>query len=191
MPPSAKTTFHDALDVNRYLGGRYVYSQDTEFTYTFENFFHPYVGELIAKLNKESLAGLLDPNFHKALATPFFEDFYTALNSNVVAFDPFPKKEIDLNDDGPYANYNWELLFHIPLTIAVHLSKNQRFAEAQRWFHLIFDPGSPDKVWKFLAFSNNDQPHPIEELLALLSTPDDELKYGERERKADLLHGHY
>ena len=51
----------------------------------------------------------------------------------------FPK-EIDLREGGPYANYNWELLFHVPLTIAVHLSKNQRFAEAQRWFHYIFDP---------------------------------------------------
>ena len=51
----------------------------------------------------------------------------------------FPK-EIDVSDGGPYANYNWELFFHVPLTIAVHLSKNQRFAEAQRWFHYIFDP---------------------------------------------------
>ena len=46
------------------------------------------------------------------------------------------------SEHGPYANYNWELFFHIPLTIAVHLSKNQRFAEAQRWFHYIFDPTS-------------------------------------------------
>ena len=60
------------------------------------------------------------------------------------------------------ANYNWELLFHIPLTIAVHLSKNQRFAEAQRWFHYIFDPTSnddvdadaPQRFWKFLRFRN-------------------------------------
>ena len=49
-------------------------------------------------------------------------------------------KEIDLVDGGPYANYNWELLFHVPLTIAVHLSKNQRFAEAQRWFPLHLRP---------------------------------------------------
>ena len=47
----------------------------------------------------------------------------------------------------------------MPLTIAVHLSKNQRFAEAQRWFHYIFDPTStdtsvpvPQRFWRFLAF---------------------------------------
>ena len=56
----------------------------------------------------------------------------------------FPK-EIDVSDHGPYANYNWELFFHVPLTVAVHLSKTQRFAEAQRWFHYIFDPTSNDK----------------------------------------------
>ena len=67
-------------------------------------------------------------------------------------------KDFDLAAGRPYANYNWELLFHIPLTIAVHLSKNQRFAEAQRWFHYIFDPTcndttvpAPQRFWKFLA----------------------------------------
>jgi len=30
-------------------------ASDTKFTYTFENFFHPLIGELIAKLNKDSL----------------------------------------------------------------------------------------------------------------------------------------
>lgn len=106
-------------------------SQDIQFTYTFENFFHPFVGELIEKLNKESLSGLLDPNFHQELADKFgkfFESYYTPLNNKLVDFTDFPIKEIDLSVSGPYSNYNWELLFHLPLTIAVHLSKNQRFA---------------------------------------------------------------
>jgi hypothetical protein len=123
--------------------------QDIEFTYTFENFFHPFVGDLIQQLNKKSLADMLDPTFLAGLdrssdddkAAPnslfkLFKDFYKAIdNNNLVKVEGFPK-DIDLRQGGAYANYNWELFFHIPLTIAVHLSKNQRFAEAQRWFHL-------------------------------------------------------
>ncbi len=45
---------------------------------------------------------------------------------------------------GAYSNYNWELFFHTPVLIAVHLSKNQRFEEAQRWFHYVFDPTTND-----------------------------------------------
>ena len=132
--------------------------QDTNFTFEFHNFFHPFVGELIEKLNRDSLAGLLDASFHEKLATEFFNKFYSPSNSDWVTVTSFPK-EIDLGEHGPYANYNWELLFHVPLTIAVHLSKNQRFAEAQRWFHYIFDPTCndtsippPQRFWKFLRF---------------------------------------
>ena len=74
---------------------------------------------------------------------------------------------------GPYANYNWELLYHIPVMIAVHLSNNQRFAEAQEWFHLVFDPTSTDtsvpppmRYWKCLAFRNNHRSSIINSLLA-------------------------
>ena len=50
----------------------------------------------------------------------------------------YSPKAIDVSTSGPYSNYNRELFFHIPLMVATHLSKNQRFAEAQRWFHDIF-----------------------------------------------------
>src|SRR5262249_31004695 len=154
----------------------------TECTYAFENFFHPFVGELNAQLNRASLPGMLDPNFlqglNQSLTARFFDTFYTSLTSDVVKVKS-SAKEIDLNDGGPYANYNWELFFHIPLTIAVHLSKNQRFAEAQRWFHYIFDPTAndtslpvPERFWKFLAFRKDSMAKQIDEQLALLSKPD-------------------
>lgn len=153
-----------------------------DFTYDFKNFFHPFVGELIAKLNKESLKGLLDPEFHKGLEQKFFfQDFYDEFPSSAFDIKPHPK-EIDTSVGGPYANYNWEMFFHVPLTIAVHLGKNQRFAEAQRWFHYIFDPTSndmslpsPTRFWKFLAFRYGADTTPIDDQLFLLSTPDDEL----------------
>ena len=156
-----------------------------DFTYYFNNFFHPFVGELIAKLNKESLRGLLNPEYHKELEEKFGKFFHTSygeLPGSAFDMETYPK-EIDISIGGPYANYNWELFFHIPLTIAVHLSKNQRFAEAQRWFHYIFDPTcndtshpAPTRFWKFLAFRYGADTTPIDDQLLLLSTPDEEIK---------------
>ncbi|KIG13292.1 Insecticidal toxin complex protein TccB3 [Enhygromyxa salina] len=42
-----------------------------------------------------------------------------------------------------YSTYNWELFFHVPLLIAEKLSASQRFADAQRWYHAIFNPLDP------------------------------------------------
>ena len=42
--------------------------------------------------------------------------------------------------DYAYGLYNWEIFFHIPLFIATCLSRNRKFAEAQTWFHYIFNP---------------------------------------------------
>ena len=176
--------------------GYWTYKQKPEFTYTFENFFHPFVGELIEQLNRESLPGMLDPTFHAGLKADFFESYYTLHASNLIKINYFPK-EIDVTDGGPYANYNWELLFHIPLTVAVHLSKNQRFAEAQRWFHYIFDPTAndtsiniPERCWRFIAFRNAGAGKGIDELLVLLSKPAAECTTEELDLKAKILSGY-
>jgi len=190
---------------------------DTQFRYTFENLFHPFVGQLIAQLNKESLAGMMDAEWQESLSwdslvpkptfstksfddswkdsqnlgnqalSNYFRNLYKPMLSSPEQADEmdlgvisyFPK-EIDVSSGGPYSNYNWELFFHIPLTIAVHLSKTQRFAEAQRWFHYIFDPTSTDpsadplkRFWKFLAFRNPEDSLRIEDIVHLLSIPDD------------------
>src|SRR5262249_53284130 len=159
------------------------------------------VGELIAKLNQESLPGILDAKWQdEILKTPnpqtdptkhYFNILYHPQNTTTVQVESFAKN-IDVATGGSYANYNWELFFHIPLTIAVHLSKNQRFAEAQRWFHYIFDPtsyGTTDsprkRIWKFLAFWQ-EPPN----LLALLSKPNDECTDAERELKKTILSGY-
>ena len=38
-----------------------------KFSYTFGNFFHPFVGNLIQQLNQTSVAGMLDPAFLESL----------------------------------------------------------------------------------------------------------------------------
>jgi hypothetical protein len=187
--------FHAHSDAVYGLG--WTYTTETGFTYRFENFFHPFVGQLLEKLNKTSIAGMLDPEFHDGLEAPFFSSFYTALTStNLVAVESFPK-QIDVAPGGPYANYNWELLFHIPLAIAVHLSKNQRFAEAQRWFHLIFDPTcndtavpTPQRFWRFLAFRHPGVGLRIDQMLALLSKPLEELTPAEADLREKVLSGY-
>jgi Tc toxin complex TcA C-terminal TcB-binding domain len=180
MTHSAK----DQQTVDKGLSQLAVSACAPEFTYDFSNFFHPFVGELITKLNKDSLSGLLDPVYQKGLTDPtFFSKFYSVLAGGTSFKVEHHPKEIDISTGGPYANYNWELFFHVPLTIAVHLSKNQRFAEAQRWFHYIFDPTSndtsvpsPQRFWKFLAFRYDADTSPIDQQLVLLSTPNDEVK---------------
>ncbi|HEY7768190.1 hypothetical protein [Longimicrobium sp.] len=90
----------------------------------------------------------------------------------------WPAKELDFSTGGGYAVYNWELFFHVPFTIAVHLSKNGRFDEAQRWFHYIFDPTddsdgpTPERFWKVKPFQRADV-RQIEEVLANLSAGTD------------------
>lgn len=74
-------------------------------------------------------------------------------NVQLVA-EPYPVAEFDFSSGGAYSLYNWELFFHVPLMLAEQLRKNQRYEEAQRWFHTIFDPMDvspyppPQKYWR-------------------------------------------
>ncbi len=165
------------------------------FAYTFENFSHPYVEALISQLNRHSVAGMLDPKFLRSLEDSlYFNAEYPAHADSTTEVRSHPR-EIDVSPGGAYSTYNWELFYHIPVAIAVHLSKNQRFAEAQRWFHHVFDPTctddapAPQRWWKFVAFRHGDTTN-IEALLELLGTPDDELTPRQITRK-QWVHNSY
>jgi hypothetical protein len=101
--------------------------------------------------------------------------FKARYNPSALVHEPLPVRDLDFTFSGAYSAYNWELFFHIPLTIAVHLSKNQRFADAQRWFHLLWDPTddsdgpTPQRFWKVRPFQTTDV-QKIEELLVNLAT---------------------
>lgn len=196
----AKQGFFDYTRAKDTIRKVKVWNQRVKLSYTFYNHFHPYVQELLEQLNRKSVDGLLDVNFHAGLVDDFFKAFYqptaASAGDGTVEVQYFPK-EIDVSEKGPYANYNWELLFHVPLTLAVHLSKNQRFAEAQRWFHYIFDPTSndqsvpaPQRFWKFLRFRQETDVRQIDELLRLMSKPADECTAEELEQKELVLSGY-
>ena len=112
---------------------------------------------------------------------PFYyvDDFAAQYSPDITVVDqPFPVKNIDFTDEGAYSIYNWELFFHAPLLIAVHLSQNQKFQDAQNWFHYIFNPTdnspgpTPERFWKVEPFQYTDV-HLIEDILVNLSQKQD------------------
>lgn len=191
--------FHAAADTRLIFGGAGhgpVIHWAEKFGYDFQNFFHPFVADLIKQLNQTSVAGMLDPVFLACLHQAYTAADYTPLDSATVSVT-LEDKVIDVSVGGPYANYNWELLYHIPVMIAVHLSNNQRFAEAQKWFHLVFDPTStdptvapPERFWMSFVFRNALGIQNIDTLLTLLSTPDSQLSPAQIQAKAEVLTGY-
>lgn len=90
-----------------------------------------------------------------------------------------PDGDFEFKPQFATAQYNWELFFHAPFSIACNLSKNQRFEEARRWFHYIFDPtdnttgASSDRYWRFRPFREAGQGMRIDELARRLADPSD------------------
>ncbi len=113
------------------------------------------------------------------LPQPFFyEEFFTRYAPDTSVQHPYPVKNLDFTDDGAYSIYNWEIFFHAPLLIAIHLSQNQKYQDAQRWFHYIFNPTdnspgpTPERFWKVQPFQYTDVKM-IQQILVNLSTRQD------------------
>jgi hypothetical protein len=126
----------------------------------------------VLTLNADAAATLIDGGPLPVLYADFFQNTY---QPSLLVQQPYPVKELDFTAGGAYAVYNWELFFHVPFTIAVHLSKNGRYAEAQHWFHYLFDPTddsdgpTPERFWKVRPFQTTDVKK-IEEILVNLAT---------------------
>jgi Tc toxin complex TcA C-terminal TcB-binding domain/Neuraminidase-like domain/Salmonella virulence plasmid 28.1kDa A protein len=110
--------------------------------------------ELRRELFTNGINGLLSLDFQKRLGeqlTPV---------TNVSASVNVPKQLIPptgsllapVDYQGPFGVHFQELFFHIPFLIANNLNSQQRFSAAQRWYHYLFDPTSPDmgpyRVWR-------------------------------------------
>ena len=136
-------------------------------------------GEVVT-LNLDTPAQLVDGSPVPILFSDFFASMYDPNLEVVPDTEDFshPVKNLDFTPSGAYSVYNWELFYHIPIIIAIHLSKNQRYAEAQRWFHYLFDPTddsdgpTPERFWKVLPFQETDVKK-IEEVLVNLATGTD------------------
>jgi len=156
--------------------------------YSFNNFFHPFVGEFIKRLNKGDLEGFMRSDL-KIEDLPFFDTNYNipdgkaeykedgTLNDADYIVKGFPKT-IDLSPGGAYAIYNWEIFYHVPITVATHLSKNQRYLDAQKWFHFVFNPLTDEeedennptaRYWNFKYFREHTDPTLITKLMEELA----------------------
>ena len=139
------SSLNQQVEQFHYLGDR---------KYRFENFYHPYINNFIKTLNLGGVEALLIREVQQQYSE-YFRDTYVPTDN---VHEPFPPMEVDFSDKGAMSIYNYELFFHIPMLIAGRLSKNQRFEEAQRWYHSIFNPidrssaASPNKFWQFRPF---------------------------------------
>lgn len=197
----------------------YRYTHTVEYArhviYRFAGHTHPYAQRLMWELIDKDVDGLqrLDTEVDD-LRVPYFNATY-APTKIIHAVDPvecgtapvaivatkkttvskledegLPVHDLDFDyQSGAYAVYNWEVFYHAPYTIALHLSKNGRYAEAQRWFHYIFDPtdnsvpkpgttanSNPElglkRFWKVKPFKIDEVEH-IQDVLFNVATGDD------------------
>jgi hypothetical protein len=170
---------------------KHVIIQERDISYRFSLHVHPFVTQLVQRLIEESVRGLEAEDTHwertadetietlpdgKNKPVLYAEVFSSAdYNPTALVADPRPVRDLDFTSGGAYSVYNWELFYHVPLAIAQQLSQNQRYAEAQRWLHLLFDPTddsgdpSPQRFWKVRPFQYT---HVVsaEELLVNLAT---------------------
>jgi hypothetical protein len=141
--------------------------------------FHPRVCDFIKAINRHGVPGLL--TLQNQLLDDHGAAFWTEYSPAPIyqSFDSVPKEDVDFENTGTYSLYNWELFFHTPFLIAMQLSKNQRFEEAQKWFHYIFDPTATDspgrsgpagieRFWRVKPFYE-EAVKPIQTLEALIA----------------------
>jgi hypothetical protein len=140
--------------------------------FRFETFFHPYTPEFQKRLNRYGVPGLLNIDSQRPNGLPQLTSFAEAYKPSSSVRKPYPEHNVDFEIPGPYSLYNWEIFFHAPLFLATRLSQNQRFEEAMRWFHFIFDPTAaaspanpaPQCYWNVLPF-RNAQPVRLDDML--------------------------
>jgi hypothetical protein len=151
----------------------------------FSIFFHPHVCSWIKALHQAGMEGLLRLDSQRLSndqkpRTVFLDRYLPTHRVN----SDLPREDVDFRHHGAYSLYNWELFFHIPMRIATSLSQDQRFEEAVRWFHFIFNPtasakgSAPARYWNFLPFHENSSPESeqIHTLLQALNAGDEDMK---------------
>lgn len=159
--------------------------------FVFSSFAHPFAGTFLQEASSNGLKALYvrdlqsNPQTYRP-GSPFsFALAYWPTSAVIhTPQQPYPIEDIDYSKKGAYSLYNWELFFHAPLLIAKRLVENQRFEEAFRWFHYIFNPTAttggtaPQRYWTPRMFSELAAPdyaqQQIESLMRLVSIRDGE-----------------
>lgn len=134
--------------------GQYLVTPPDVATIAFESLFHPFVCEYVRRVAQYGVDGLLTLDSQRLQLMPEFAGRYAPTSAVV---KPYPADGVDFGaTQNPavfrttsYSVYNWELFFHIPMLVASRLTLNQRFAEARRWLHFVFNPtDGKGSYWK-------------------------------------------
>ena len=146
--------------------------------YLFQTHYHPRADDFVATVLDGGVDALLgNLSMQPRGSSTFFDNRYDPVPKHVAS--PHPRNGVDFSIGGAYGAYNWELFFHLPLLVADHLRREQRFEEAQRWYHYIFDPtacgtGIPPRCfWKVRPFFDydlsNPESQPVQDMMIALS----------------------
>jgi hypothetical protein len=159
--------------------------------YRFYPFYHYKVNDIMERLDVKGLDSLFEWDFIQAMQQDniSFSSIYqpTAsvmhyypVSATDAAHDVYPKSKLDFSSDSPTAVYNWELFFHIPLLIANKLMQDQKFDEALKWYHYVFNPtnktgttqgNGPERFWQFTPF-RNESLQGIPSIDQIMASPD-------------------
>jgi|GEM_PF-3012843 len=126
--------------------------------FLFKTFCSKNTDKFIRTLSFEGIDGLQKRSSQEVCDTLNFKTEYLPNEYEVFLENgDIPTDCVDFEFGGAYSTYNWELFFHIPMSIAGKLSKDQKFEQAQKWYHYVFNPtssesGDRERFWQFLPF---------------------------------------
>ena len=150
----------------------------------FYAFQHPYVCTFVERLQKDGVAELLTPanqlwqrdnaaykdTAGASLKPPKGPYFKYRYKPGDVVSPKYPRYDVDFDLSGAYAQYNWELFFHVPLMIAARLSKTSVLTRRSSGSTTsstrppLRQAGSATLL--VLAAARSRQPEPIQQTLA-------------------------
>ena len=128
--------------------------------------YHPFARKLVETVALHGVDALYRPAenavlFRQADSAEPMSGAVLNLDSELQLIGHEPTESYDFDHASAYGVYNWEVFFHIPMLIAEKLRTDQRWAEAQRWYHTMFDPietvekdeaTAPSKFWRIKPF---------------------------------------
>ncbi|WP_027582064.1 neuraminidase-like domain-containing protein [Bradyrhizobium sp. Ai1a-2] len=92
---------------------------------------------------------------------PTIGEFQYLFSPQRAVLTPYPEEtkgfEFDRLDS--YSDYNWEVFYHMPTLVSQKMVVGQKFEDALRWFHFIFNPaGIPEPPKQ--AYGDDIEPEP-------------------------------
>lgn len=111
--------------------------------------------KMIKELFNQGIDNLLDSNFQEFEMKEAVLPLNKAYIDNSLVENKLIEDRIDFA--GPFGVYFQEIFFHIPFLIANHLNNQGKYAEAQTWYHYIFNPTAEDSNWRYLEFKDRSK----------------------------------